>query len=104
MVHEISLYPHWMNQACGRGAPRRNSRGMPEASLDPDLALALFVGPTLLDASLDIEDLSATRLYNAELTLSESFKFPRADQRGVDLNKRFACHYLVLFAASLIKR
>ena len=63
----------------GGGAPRRNSRGMPEASLDPDLALALFVGPTLLDASLDIEDLSATRLHNAELTLSESFKFPRAD-------------------------
>jgi len=52
---------------------------MPEASLDPDLALALFVGPTLLDASLDIEDLSATRLHNAELTLSESFKFARAD-------------------------
>jgi len=44
-----------------------------------DGALALFVGPTLLDASLDIEDLSATRLHNAELTLSESFKFPRAD-------------------------
>ena len=65
----------------GGGAPRRNSRGMPKASLDPDLALALFVGPTLLDASLDIEDLSATRLHNAELTLSESFKFPRAGQR-----------------------
>ena len=33
----------------------------------------------VLDASLDIEDLSATPLHNAELTLSESFKSPRAD-------------------------
>jgi hypothetical protein len=75
---------------------------MPEASLDPDLALALFVGPTLLDASLDIEDLSATRLHNAELTLSESFKFPRADSvESISING--SRHYLVLFAASLVK-
>jgi hypothetical protein len=45
------------------------------------LRLLCSLGPTLLDASLDIEDLSATRLHNAELTLSESFKFPRAGQR-----------------------
>jgi hypothetical protein len=63
MVHEISLYPHWMNQACGRGRTTPQFPGMPEASLDPDLALALFVGPTLRDASLDIEDLSVTPLH-----------------------------------------
>jgi len=60
MVHEIFLYPH---QACGRGRTRPQFPGMPEASLDPDLALALFVGPTLLDASLDIEDLSVALLH-----------------------------------------
>ena len=73
MVHEISLYPHWMRQACGSGRTTPQFPGMPEALIDPDLALALFVAPTLL------EDLSVTRLHTAEFTLSESFKFPRAD-------------------------
>jgi hypothetical protein len=47
----------------GGGRTTPQFPGMPEASLDPDLALALFVGPTLLDASLDIEDLSVTPLH-----------------------------------------